>query len=103
MPVTLAPVHSHSEPPMSDTTRSALLAAICAHPDEDTPRLVYADWLDEHGEHDRAEFIRVQCELTRLRDEDCEAQALAERLPDTPRDHASTVDWSSVNPALARR
>ena len=37
---------------MSD--RDALLAAIRAHPDEDTPRLVLADYLDENGEEDRA-------------------------------------------------
>jgi uncharacterized protein (TIGR02996 family) len=43
----------------------ALLAAILAHPDEDTPRLVYADWLQEHGDAERAEFIRLQCELAR--------------------------------------
>lgn len=43
---------------MSD--EDALLAAIAAHPEEDTPRLVYADWLDEHGQPIRAEFIRVQ-------------------------------------------
>lgn len=39
----------------------ALLAAILTHPDEDTPRLMYADWLDEHGQPERAEFIRLQC------------------------------------------
>jgi uncharacterized protein (TIGR02996 family) len=54
----------------------ALLAAICAHPEEDTPRLAYADWLDEHAASlpklkqksasMRAELIRVQCELARL-------------------------------------
>jgi uncharacterized protein (TIGR02996 family) len=38
----------------------ALLRAICAHPDDDTPRLVYADWLDENSQPERAEFIRVQ-------------------------------------------
>jgi uncharacterized protein (TIGR02996 family) len=38
----------------------AFLADIIAHPDDDTPRLVYADWLDEHDQPDRAEFIRVQ-------------------------------------------
>jgi uncharacterized protein (TIGR02996 family) len=43
---------------MSD--EDALLEAIAAHPAEDTPRLVYADWLDEHGRHARAEFVRVQ-------------------------------------------
>lgn len=49
---------------MSD--RAALLAAIAAAPDDDTPRLVFADWLDEHGDHDRAALIRLQVELARL-------------------------------------
>lgn len=31
------------------TDGDALLAAVIAHPDEDTPRLVYADWLDENA------------------------------------------------------
>lgn len=43
----------------------ALLAAVLAHPDDDTPRLVYADWLQENGQLERAEFIRVQIELAR--------------------------------------
>jgi uncharacterized protein (TIGR02996 family) len=47
------------------TDGDALLAAILAAPDEDTPRLVYADWLDENGDPDRAEFIRAQVELAR--------------------------------------
>lgn len=41
----------------------ALWAAIRAHPNDDAPRLVYADWLQEHGDEARAEFIRVQCAL----------------------------------------
>jgi uncharacterized protein (TIGR02996 family) len=41
-----------------------LLRAVIASPDEDTPRLVYADWLQENGQDERAEFIRVQCELS---------------------------------------
>ena len=36
----------------------AFLQAILDAPDDDTPRLVYADWLEEHGQPDRAEFIR---------------------------------------------
>ncbi|WP_439625976.1 TIGR02996 domain-containing protein [Gemmata sp.] len=44
---------------------AGFLAAICAAPDDDTPRLVYADWLQERGDEARAEFIRVQCELAR--------------------------------------
>jgi uncharacterized protein (TIGR02996 family) len=39
-----------------------LLKAVAASPDDDLPRLVAADWLDEHGEPERAEFIRVQIE-----------------------------------------
>jgi uncharacterized protein (TIGR02996 family) len=49
------------------TPEDGFLADICEHPEEDAPRLVYADWLDDHGEPDRAEFIRVQVELASLR------------------------------------
>ena len=87
------------------TDEAALLAAIRLHPAEDTPRLMYADWLDENaaqvpcpkcagrgdddgrndaygmvgecvgcrgagrvpdGRRERAEFIRVQCEIARI-------------------------------------
>jgi uncharacterized protein (TIGR02996 family) len=48
---------------MSD--RDALLAAIRARPDEDVPRLMFADYLEEHGEAGRAAFIRAQIELAR--------------------------------------
>jgi uncharacterized protein (TIGR02996 family) len=43
---------------MSD--RDALLHAIAARPEEDTPRLMYADWLEENGEPERADFVRTQ-------------------------------------------
>jgi uncharacterized protein (TIGR02996 family) len=64
---------------MSDAP--ALLAAIRAAPDDDAPRLIYADWLDEHGQPERAEFIRVQCELARRKNRALrrrEAELLAE-------------------------
>jgi uncharacterized protein (TIGR02996 family) len=56
-----------SDPGGSDSTMSgeALLSAICEDPENDTPRLVYADWLEEHGESERAELIRTQIELAR--------------------------------------
>jgi uncharacterized protein (TIGR02996 family) len=44
----------------------SFLRAIFDAPADDTPRLVYADFLDENGEPERAEFIRVQCEHKRL-------------------------------------
>lgn len=36
----------------------AFLTAIAVQPDDDTARLVLADWLDENGHHQRAHFIR---------------------------------------------
>lgn len=48
------------------TDRDALTRAVCATPDDDTPRLILADWLDENGDAPdrlRARFIRVQCEM----------------------------------------
>jgi uncharacterized protein (TIGR02996 family) len=44
----------------------AFLRAIFDAPDDDLPRLVYADFLDENGDPLRAEFIRVQCRLAAL-------------------------------------
>jgi uncharacterized protein (TIGR02996 family) len=39
---------------------------VIKHPDDDGPRLVYADRLDELGQAARAEFIRVQCRIADL-------------------------------------
>jgi uncharacterized protein (TIGR02996 family) len=47
---------------MPTDEQRALWHAIRAHPLDDTPRLVYADWLQENGDEARAEFIRVQIE-----------------------------------------
>ncbi len=51
---------------MSGGLAKSFLDDIVAHIDDDTPRLVYADWLTENGQDDRAEFIRVQVERARL-------------------------------------
>jgi uncharacterized protein (TIGR02996 family) len=48
------------------TDREALYRAILDAPDDDAPRLIYADWLEEHGDPERAEFIRLQCEIDRI-------------------------------------
>src|SRR5262245_33619674 len=45
-------------------TPDAFLETIRQNPDDDGPRLVYADWLEERGDP-LGEFIRVQCELAR--------------------------------------
>ena len=47
------------------TEAEAFLQRIRAYPDEDTPRLIFADWLDEEGDP-RGQFIRVQLALAAL-------------------------------------
>jgi uncharacterized protein (TIGR02996 family) len=54
---------------MTNSDEQAFLKAILEAPDDDTPRLVFADWLDERGEGDdsvRAALIRAQCRLELL-------------------------------------
>ena len=70
------------------TTGAALLRAILGNPDDDTVRLVYADWLEENGDAARAEFIRVQCELAKLADRAIRANA---RVTCNVADYASPV------------
>jgi uncharacterized protein (TIGR02996 family) len=43
---------------MSD--ERALFQAICDNPADDSMRLVYADWLEDHGQAERCEFIQVR-------------------------------------------
>jgi uncharacterized protein (TIGR02996 family) len=53
------------------TPEQAFLQDIIAHPEDDAPRLIYADWLDDRGQPgdaDRAEFIRAQVGLASGRD-----------------------------------
>jgi uncharacterized protein (TIGR02996 family) len=44
---------------MFSETEIALLDAIHTAPRETTPRLAYADWLEEHGQADYAELTRL--------------------------------------------
>jgi uncharacterized protein (TIGR02996 family) len=80
--------------------QESFVAAINDAPDDDTPRLVYADWLDEHGDSDRAAFIRLQCRL-----------AEREQVADVPFDdpdqqrvvqllQAHEARWTAELPAL---
>ncbi len=54
----------------------ALLDAIFDNPDDDTPRLVYADWLQDHNQTNYAEFIRLQCAVAHYRIWSAEANDL---------------------------
>ena len=94
-------------------TQRALLKAIAASPHDDAPRLVYADWLDEYAAElskkerestaARAEIIRVQCELARLADEDCDSRWVYEYLNSHSDEANACVDWSVVDTGIARR
>jgi uncharacterized protein (TIGR02996 family) len=59
--------------------RDSFLRANCAAPDDGAARLVFADWLDEQGDPDRAEFIRVQCAKARLAKPDDDFWPLGDR------------------------
>lgn len=78
---------------VSDPQYQAFESDLVAHPDDDTPRLVLADWLQEHGDEHaaaRAEFIRVQIELARLNPDDPRYEELSRReevLLEVHRDH----------------
>jgi uncharacterized protein (TIGR02996 family) len=85
--------------------RDALLAAVRANPEEDTPRLMFADWLDEQGDEasaTRAEFIRLQCELARL-DDGSDSQPLFEFLRDRDFVTGPSADWTKIDDGIHRR
>ncbi|MBA4188419.1 MAG: hypothetical protein C0467_10480 [Planctomycetaceae bacterium] len=58
----------------------ALLDAIFDNPDDDTPRLVYADWLQEHDQENYAQFIRLQCAVAHYKVWSDEANDLWEKI-----------------------
>jgi uncharacterized protein (TIGR02996 family) len=73
------------------TDEQALFQTILEHPDDDAPRLVFADWLEEHGQAERAEFIRLQIEVTNLEHGDLQRTKFAVRAAHLLRTHRD--DW----------
>jgi uncharacterized protein (TIGR02996 family) len=69
------------------THEEAFIQAIRETPHDDAPRLIYADWLEEHGQADRAEFIRVQCQFARLTEDKPERSVLCLRAEELLRRH----------------
>lgn len=51
---------------MDTDVYNALIAAVIADPKNDLPRLVLADFLEENGDADRAEHIRLGCEIAAM-------------------------------------
>jgi uncharacterized protein (TIGR02996 family) len=83
------------------TERAALLRAAAEDRDDDAPRLVLADWLEDHGEAERAEFIRVQCEIARVGESD---RPRLERLAAREKElwQAHRAAWCAELPRWAR-
>jgi uncharacterized protein (TIGR02996 family) len=82
------------------THDQAFLADIVANPADDTPRLVYADWLTDHDQGHRAEFIRLQCRLATLDADDPEHLPLEQREADLLEIFGQS--WRPALPAWAR-
>jgi uncharacterized protein (TIGR02996 family) len=78
---------------MPPTAKSDLLGLLAACKDslDDTPRLVLADWLEEHGDGARAEFIRLQVRQASDRgaERDCDGPAVFARQAELRRTHAA--------------
>ncbi|HEX3148978.1 MAG TPA: TIGR02996 domain-containing protein [Gemmataceae bacterium] len=82
------------------TDADALLQSILAAPDDDAPRLIYADWLDEHGDADRAAFIRAQIELACTRPNHSKHDSLVQIERTLLGKHAEA--WSAWVPVWVR-
>ena len=52
--------------PPPSPIQQAFLRAIAEHPDDDSSRLVYADWLEENGDPEKAGYVRVKVAYERL-------------------------------------
>jgi uncharacterized protein (TIGR02996 family) len=82
------------------SSEASLLAEIRALPDDDVPRLVYADWLEDNGDTDRAEFLLLQVRLVRAPEHSPERFELEERSEDLLARHQRA--WLAHLPKWAR-
>lgn len=73
---------------------------ILEDPAQDGPRLVFADWLEEQGDP-RAEFIRLQIELSQLPEQDPRRDRLMDREMQLLNLHGP--DWRREIPEWARQ
>lgn len=86
------------------TQHDAFLHAIRESPDDDAPRLVFADWLEERdqpGDAQRAEFIRVQCALAGAHVAGAQHHDFVDRERQLLHEHAAT--WLAPLEGLANR
>jgi uncharacterized protein (TIGR02996 family) len=80
----------------------AFLRAIFDAPDDDTPRLVYADFLQENGDEDRAAYIRYACELAGCADDDPRREPILAAATQLLRQHPPPDAWPWANDRTVR-
>lgn len=78
--------------PAPESTRGAFIRDILEHPDDETPLVIFADWLDDQDnpkDAAQAEIIRLQCQYARLSDDSDseERQRIRQRLFEIEREH----------------
>ena len=77
---------------MPNAEELAFLAQVREHPEDDGPRFIFADWLDERRDP-RGEFIRVQCALHHLPDDDPRRDELNRREQELLERHKA--EWTA--------
>lgn len=63
--------------------------AVCERPEDDLPRLIYADWLRDQDEWEHAEFIEVQCRIEQMKREFDPQSPL-------PKQHPAHEEWKQL-------
>lgn len=88
------------------TELQSLLFAVCREPADDTPRLVVADWYEEHGDDLYARFIREQIAAARepacrpaCASDDCAACARS-RWIDRTNHSPVAIAWRGLPPGM---
>jgi uncharacterized protein (TIGR02996 family) len=76
----------------------AFLVDIAAHPADPVPRLVFADWLEDHGHTARAELIRLQLQRAALPADDLACEPLLTREHALLASHGEA--WRAELPAI---
>jgi len=78
-----------------------LYQTILDHPHDDAPRLIYADWLEEHGDSVRADFIRLQCRLATMDEWEDDYVPLREQIATIKQTYGKA--WLAEFPGLKDR
>jgi uncharacterized protein (TIGR02996 family) len=80
------PRRPEPEPPPPRPEVLAFLRDIKDNPEDDTPRLILADWLEDHDDP-RGTFVRLQCQAARLPEDDPGRRKLGQQAAELQEEH----------------